>query len=405
MGTFRTLASRLHRVVLAEDADPAILNSAALNDVAKWSAAGFTALAAILTFFGIKEGVLDRLLRADPTAALFVFILVGLGVLSGIIAPAFETTKRIYVFFVVFAVTTLAVLTWLIMPNLDQEGRGSITLGMSLGLLVTLIAAAVVLNRVPVSLKAAVLVFGVACTSIGLYGAAKLSVLSKTFGLEPQVTATIRVTEGRDVLDVSVSAERQDDKVLLVEAIGVRNVSVNGVKGRQEHSLGAVRLAPDGTGVISTTVSFPVVRSAWHKFIVRSCDAESCSSQNCSTESCSTGIERLRLAGTLPELAPRLSGALGPGSSRRTARATVKAEAMPADMGLAVSVIRYRAGTATRLGRAAVLSNGNGIAAWAGTLRSMKRGDRLVLRCQLCSRGLSKCQGPNVGVATYLVPA
>ena len=379
----------------ASDEDSRFFDSAKLGDVARWAAAGFTALVAILTFFGIKEAVLDQLLRSAPTAALFVFLLVGLGVVSSLFAPALVATKRVYGTWIVVAVTVIALLTWMILPNLDEStDQSRITLQMSVLVLLVLVLLAFLLIRVPVSITAALLIFAVACISMGLYGAAKLSVLSKTFSIEPQVTATIKKADDRQVLEAVVQAKRQDKKVLFLSLVGIRNQVATDGKDEQEQEqvLGKNRLPPDAAGEISATVSFPIVTSTWHQFIVRTCDAEPCSAQD----------ERVRLAGELPE-AMRLSGTLTPGSASGAVTATIDADGIPKDKSLTVTVIRERGGRTGNLARLAVLSNGSGVAAWKGTIRSLRNGDRLILRCQLCSLGLQKCKGRKAEVATLAI--
>jgi hypothetical protein len=64
------------------------VNSSALDGPSKWAAAGFTAFAAILTYLGIKGGVLDQALRYYPTESLAVFILLGAGVVLALFVPA-----------------------------------------------------------------------------------------------------------------------------------------------------------------------------------------------------------------------------------------------------------------------------------------------------------------------------
>ncbi|NUT91354.1 MAG: hypothetical protein HOY78_04930, partial [Saccharothrix sp.] len=59
----------------------------AVKGAAQWAAGGFTALTAILTFFGIQGGYLTELLQAQQTASMLIFCLIGLGLLCGLVAP------------------------------------------------------------------------------------------------------------------------------------------------------------------------------------------------------------------------------------------------------------------------------------------------------------------------------
>ena len=66
-----------------------------LDQVAKWVAGGFVLASGLLAGLGIKDDRLTRILRNEPRGALFVFVMIGLGVVGGVVAPAISKTIRV----------------------------------------------------------------------------------------------------------------------------------------------------------------------------------------------------------------------------------------------------------------------------------------------------------------------
>src|SRR5690606_24411340 len=66
-----------------------------VTELARWLASGFTLLAGVLTFFGVKEDVLDRALVQFPYAAMLVFCLVGGAVVAAVAVAVLPTTAEV----------------------------------------------------------------------------------------------------------------------------------------------------------------------------------------------------------------------------------------------------------------------------------------------------------------------
>jgi hypothetical protein len=96
----------------------ALIDPTKLEGPLKWAAAGFTAIAAVLTFLGIKEGVLDQALRLNPAATLCVFLLIGFGVVAALFVPSVRATSRLRLWPVVLAIISMILITALFLPNL-----------------------------------------------------------------------------------------------------------------------------------------------------------------------------------------------------------------------------------------------------------------------------------------------
>lgn len=97
-----------------------------LKGAYQWAAGGFTLLSGVLLFFGIKEGVLDQALRLQPAATLCVFVLLGLGVLLSLFAPAVSDRSTVRVWAVVAALLLLFTAAGVFLPDIadvvEQQG-------------------------------------------------------------------------------------------------------------------------------------------------------------------------------------------------------------------------------------------------------------------------------------------
>jgi hypothetical protein len=92
-----------------------------LEDPTKWAARGFTALTAVLLFFGIKDGVLDQALRLNPRAALWVFLLLGVGALAALFAPSINKAREMRWWALIVALGLVFVVTALCLPDLEID--------------------------------------------------------------------------------------------------------------------------------------------------------------------------------------------------------------------------------------------------------------------------------------------
>lgn len=379
--------------------DP-VINPEKLPDVAKWASAGFTLLTAILTFFSVKEGVLDRLLRADPTAALWVFILVGLGVVCGVLAPAFAATTRLRTTPIVLLVLVIAAFTWRLLDDLQEEGQILLTRSMTVLVAVALLLSAWLLWGTSIALMAAVLLVGIAALSMGLYGAAKLSVLTKAYPTEPRVVAQVTRADTGDSIAVTVKASRQDDASLLLILVGDAGTEGDADQERIEAGTEISRavVPADAGGQVDASYSFPLDLADWRSVSVRVCGAPPSDDPARAGTLCPGGGEVARIAGDIPGEATVsgsfAAGAATPGQASRAAATLTGRAVAPGDRVVA-SVHRRPAGGADVLVSEAVLSPGQtGDLTWTTGEISAAPGEVLVLTwCPCVEDDVAICLG------------
>ena len=262
-----------------------LLDSTKLADAAAWGAKGFTLLAAVLTFFGIKDGFLDRVLRADTTAAMWVFVMVGLGLLCALFAAAFTATYRLSGFWLLLAVGLLASLTLIVVPNVRKTNVPGFTGGLTLLVGCFLLAAAVaaLVWKISVPLTAGVLVLGVAATAFGLYGATKIAVVSRTAPVSPQVTAALESDDAGTSVKVTVSAGQREGSPLVVvvramprtmDTAASAATTSGGADSGTEELVGRAVLVSDSDGQTTGSAVFPLQADRWSTLRVGFCQLE-----------------------------------------------------------------------------------------------------------------------------------
>ncbi|MFS8097126.1 hypothetical protein LFM09_08285 [Lentzea alba] len=374
-------------------ADPAPRSD--LSKASTFVAAGFAGLTAILAFFGIKDGTLDRIIQAEPAQGLYVFCLIGLGLLCGILAAFLpektkeDTVRPMKAFWLVVAIGVLGFFTLWILTDLGvKDARAAIQ-----DLVVALVVGGVVLALVcadkgwEIPLIAAILCFGVAATSMGLYGVTKIAVMSKGPDVRPQVGIEVHNGDAPKVTLKVKAARRGDDKLRLT-LVGTR-VDDHRVE------IGSVVLTPDGAGAIDETVTFPATATGWEKLVVEQCDITRDST-------CSQFQEVARLAlGSKSEQA-RVSGAIAHTEVDGVHKQTLRAYAVPAGSQLEVSAVRERQGESGPVQHAMVEPADDGTVTWTSSLVGCQAGDKLTLHYRVCPEG--KCAGESMPIASYVVP-
>ena len=114
-----------------------------LSDLSKWAASGFALLASILSFLGIKEGYLDRIIAESPQASVFVFAALGLGVVASLIAATTNPLWNVYAVWMIAAVLAVAVVTYLAVPDLDGDNKTTTLAWVGLAIGVALVIYAI----------------------------------------------------------------------------------------------------------------------------------------------------------------------------------------------------------------------------------------------------------------------
>lgn len=188
-------------------------------------AAGFAALTGVRTFFGIKDGALDRLVGQAPHSSLLVFVFIGAGVLIAALTPALKPSDdpRVRIRAIVVVVIAMLVAVWVIVPNVAAAGQepsfdslkykafGSDHWWKTLLIVLCLAVAVWVAGRHRMTLIDGALVLSTAAISLGLYTAVKLSVESKTSPVSVRADAEIATADGARSLKLTVHAARLHD--------------------------------------------------------------------------------------------------------------------------------------------------------------------------------------------------
>lgn len=226
------------------------------NSLAKWAAGGFTLLAGILTFLGVKEGVLDRMLVTFPYAAMLVFCLVGLGVIGAMASWLLPATQPVPIRVAIAAIVLLGLVAVRVVPDLPGtvEDRLLPTAGAVAALVGAVVLWLMVCDRTA-SARAMILLVATASLGIGLFGAAKIGVLSKGFTAGIEVIPTVTRSEGTATVTLNVTAGG------LRYHNGLRVSLLDASDPVDEQLLGAVYLASDVGGALAQDVSFLVPSS------------------------------------------------------------------------------------------------------------------------------------------------
>jgi hypothetical protein len=244
----------------------------ALKGVLTWASGGFVLLAGIATFFGIKEGALDRLVRASPGEAMVVFFLVGLGVVLAVLAPALDVDRKGPLLLVVLAavpVVWLSLGTGKTIPDLDLGWLDTLLPGIAF---VVVVAAGVwlALDGTEVRWPVAAAVLAVLSVSGGLFAAARVVVADKLDLAGATYSTDVSEADGTRTLTVSASGS-DVVKPIRVVIEGLRPAA----GGPDGHAVLAEELlTPDRTDSISADIALPVVDVGWTELRVVTCSGE-----------------------------------------------------------------------------------------------------------------------------------
>ncbi len=365
---------------LAEDQEnlPGLLDDAKLEGAAKWAAGAFGLLSALLGFFGVKEGVLDRLLRGYAPRVVYVFVLLGIGVVAALLGPAFRAERQVPVWWVCVAVDALGLGAFGMALGTERDGRLAAFGAVAFFLV---LIAAYRLRDMLMSVVGAVVTIAVISTGMGLYGATTLAVETKAGSDEPRVTATL----ADSVLTVTVTAGNVDQGRLRLFVRG-------GEGGTRPVELFEQALVPNGVGDVDATVKVPVVPSRWDLLLVSYCAA------NLNGRCDEDEVEVVRLAPEHGDVRVGANVALGtkPGEYVVTTRATNLAP----DVAVDVTIAGTRAKKPLRLS-ARLVPGDDGVATWTTTLPGLVSGDTVEVTYALCSPA---CGTTRTTVLSQVVP-
>lgn len=191
----------------------------AVDGIAKWATTGFALVAAVLAFFGIKDGAADLLIRTYPNETVAVFMFIGAAVLLGVVSPALPAgldskghirrdTKAAWLG-VSGAIVMFAIGLW----GLIRIDHGLVYLG--LGVLAS--AAAILLRKKSMGWRPFAAGLAVICLMSGTLMAVELSVAGKLREQALQVGASFDGDSTAMSVTVTVKGGKlEDDKVLVL---------------------------------------------------------------------------------------------------------------------------------------------------------------------------------------------
>jgi hypothetical protein len=474
-----------------------------LGGASKWAAGGFSAVTALLLFFGVKEGVLDQAIRFDPFATLYVFMLLGLGVLCALFAGAINPAKRIHLWTLLAAIAAMLVLTAVFLPNLDffkgaEKGVQNVLNGSAPatapGILarvisriifwgwILLVAFAVLAfpvsflrwrdkatrssgwdvaillcsgcvllaaagfaiasasrqTRLSVatgalllgaiawsfahkpSLPAApslpavagLIILGVAATSLGLYGAAKVSVGTKIGAVTPQVSASLEQANGQTFLKIVAVASRMRGEKLLISVAGIprtQELPLRDAAGMTPGEIWQSVLQPNSLDEIDTTFTVPIVPTRWELIWVSHCQV----TQQRFREGKRTCTHRkevsldLRLRNLTPEAGSEITGHIVVASTK-SLKVTLTGRSVAWGSQIQAEICRaHNGGHARQLAFATLTPDVTGTVTWNVPVPAGGNGDELVLQYRRCPG--EDCPDPNrlenmTQLAKYVLP-
>ncbi len=248
-----------------------------LGKAAKWSSAGFVALTSVLTFLGIKDGMLTRILTDEPTASLWALILVGGGVVLSLFAVAVKDRTHLYVAWLILGILAMSVCSAALLKNINETA----VTGWMLVLAFVVLTIALIWSwarGTTIALAAGLLVLAVSATSFGLYAAAKVSIATKAAPEDLRVRATLTGEIPTQTLEVTLAGSKQRDGIVAV--VGYRAERDRDPRtGRPVASAGGRHLWEsyfnvDETRTVSETYAVPVNTRNWAEVSIQTCTEE-----------------------------------------------------------------------------------------------------------------------------------
>lgn len=293
-----------------------IFDTDKVADLAKWSAAGFGMLTALLTFLGIQDGMLTRVFFEDPTAALWSFILIGLGVVLAFVALALHAATPARLLWVALAGLVVGGVTAALLKNIDATEVTTKLLWLT-GALLALVVVALVLVPIKAPLPVVVLLVATISTSCGLYAAAKISVEVKSAPETMKVRVRLTGTGGTQSLQIALSGSKQSDGV--VEVVASSTPMSTGRRPRPtvagqvpQSRLWRSFFSADETRSVAESYDVPVDLSQWSTVSVQECVGVACAPK-----------EVASFAGGAALHDGSIGGDLQPGSARKLLQAVV----------------------------------------------------------------------------------
>lgn len=262
---------------------PRLVDETKIQDILKWAAGGFAALVALLTFFGVKDGVLARVVHQNPIAAIAVLVLVGFGTLLTLAAPIADPKAQLLWAVALFVGMVILVTTELVTGNVSSPWADKLNGLRWAAIIITLaLALACLVLRTTLSLGLGLAALAVTSTSAGLYAAAKVAILDDLAGGAVSVVGTFAQSEGALKLTVEATGQASYGPTRLA-------IAAADADGKPLASPGSAILLPDQAGVLKGSVTVFVPNSA------RSVVVLACHQSDASGPACTPSDEQVHL--------------------------------------------------------------------------------------------------------------
>jgi hypothetical protein len=293
--------------------------------------------------------------------------------------------------------------------------------------LVVAIAWAFASRRASLPATAAIVILGVAATSLGLYGAFKVTVESKMSPVEPKVAAWLEESAGRDNIKVAAAASRSRDRRLEVIVWGQlrQGESRTGAQlawsleraeppsdkdGRssltcnpathEASSAAAVPgdvteiwrgvLQPDAFDEINTTLTVPIVPTRWELVAVGYRELKKNESVFCATRT--SAITVLQRRNVMGDVGTEMDGTISADGATRNLKVEVAGRNIPWGTWVTLELCRTsRPGHISHLATETLTPSTDGEISWSASVPSGRAGEGLVLQYKTCSSNGKEC--------------
>jgi hypothetical protein len=246
---------------------------------------------------------------------------------------------------------------------------------------------------------AGIVILGVAATSLGLYGITKLSVQSKLRSIDPQVSASLEQSDGRNILKVVATVTRMRHSGLLITVNGetrIEEVQPREVMGATRQEIWQTVLEPNWLEEINTTISVPLVPSRWELVRVSYCQVDAPRLQECADQS-----EVLRVRNLMSEAGAEITGYIV-ATSAKSLKVALTGKNVASGNQIQAEICRVRKGGHTRqLAYATLTPDTSSAISWDVPVSAGADGDGLVLQYRRCLHG--SCSGMTQ-IAKYTMP-
>lgn len=260
---------------------------------------------------------------------------------------------------------------------------------------------------------AGIIIIGVAATSLGLYGASKLSVESKMALAEPQVSATLEQQDGQSALRIVAAASNMRDRRLQITVWGQPRVGYIDPRALAEPYtvLWKGVLEPGDLDDINSTIAVPLALPRWDRLVIEHCKLMQPGGRPVrpGEMQCKDNDEQrttLDTRGTVLDTRNTIGRAETTGyivaNSAKSLQVMVSGRYIPPGDRLEVELCRVRKRAhAKQLAFATLTADASGALTWKALVPAGLNGDALVLQYRQCRRG---CPAGWTPLARYTLP-